>query len=268
MASRRKLLAVERQQRMLERVAAEGALEYQQLADELGVSVMTVRRDLRELVDQGFLKVARGGATAYLTRDLGMVENPRTHERADEKIQIGAAVARLLEPGEVVFLGSGSTTGAMLQFLDPEAGLHVLTAALPHASALASRGIEVTCIGGSVIRQELTTTGPMAIEAVDHFQATTAVFGAYGIARDAGVTEQRMGLAEVTRRMVSHSRRAIAVLDSTKVGRVGGYRIARLSALDLVVTSEDAAAAMRAEVGDDVEVGIALEPNGEFPIEA
>jgi DeoR/GlpR family transcriptional regulator of sugar metabolism len=254
MTAKRRLLAVERQQRILERVAAEGALEYQQLAEELGVSIMTVRRDLKELVDQGFVNVSRGGVSAYLTRSLDMLENPRTHERADEKIQIGAAAARLLRPGEVVFLGGGSTTGAMLQFLDPDAGFQVITASLPHASWLATRGIEVICIGGSVIRQELTATGTMAVGALELFEATTAVLGGYGIARGVGATEQRMGLAEVGRAMVARSDRAIMLLDQTKVGRTGAHRIARLAELDLILTSEAGLASMRREAGGEVQV--------------
>jgi DeoR/GlpR family transcriptional regulator of sugar metabolism len=254
LVAKRKLLAVERQQRILERVANEGALEYARLADDLGVSVMTIRRDLKELVDQGYVTVSRGGASAYLSRNLDMVENPRTHAQADEKIQIGAFAVRQIQPGEIIFLGSGSTTGAFVQFVPPDAGIHVVTAALTHASQLAMRGISVTCIGGSVIPAELTTSGPMAVDAIDRFHATTAIFGAAGISSETGITEDRMELSELSRAMLQRSARSMVLLDSKKVGLQAAYRIGRIHDVDQILTSQTGYEMMCAEVGDAAQV--------------
>ena len=73
----RRLLSVERHQKILERVASENAVDFASLADELGVSSMTVRRDLRILEEAGYLKTTRGGASAQLVNTQDILQHPR-----------------------------------------------------------------------------------------------------------------------------------------------------------------------------------------------
>lgn len=266
MGSHKRLLPIERRQRILARVAEQGSLDYAQLAAEHGVSVMTVRRDVRDLVDQGFLTVTHGGASAYLTRRLDMVENPRTHEHAAQKVRIGASVAGSLPPASTLYLGPGSTTGALVQFLPPDTGLHVVTPSLPIASQLTSRSIRVTCLGGDVLAEELTMTGAMAQVGMERFQVDTAVIGAYGVTRAAGVTEHRDQLAELSRHAIARAERSILVIDRSKIGRVGSYRIGPIEQLDLIVTGPDNGAVLRSEVGDAAPIAVAGS-YGEQPIE-
>ena len=112
----RRLLSVERHQKILERVASENAVDFASLADELGVSSMTVRRDLHILEEAGYLKTTRGGASAQLVHSHDLLLHPRAMDQTLAKTQIGQYAASLIEKGEVIFLGTGSTTAVFAQF--------------------------------------------------------------------------------------------------------------------------------------------------------
>ena len=77
---RRKLLASERKQKILEWVASEEAIDFTSLATFLDVSVMTIRRDVQNLVGQGYMTLTRGGASAHLSRSLDILVNPRASD--------------------------------------------------------------------------------------------------------------------------------------------------------------------------------------------
>jgi len=100
----RRLLSVERHQKILERVASENAVDFASLADELGVSSMTVRRDLRILEEAGYLKTTRGGASAQLLNTQDILQHPRAMDQTLAKTQIGQYAASLIEKGEVIGL--------------------------------------------------------------------------------------------------------------------------------------------------------------------
>ena len=81
----RRLLSIERHQKIVEKVAAEEAIDFTTLATELNVSVMTVRRDIRELEKQGYLKLTRGGAYAQITRSIDILLSPRAEDQGEAK---------------------------------------------------------------------------------------------------------------------------------------------------------------------------------------
>ncbi len=174
------MLASERRRRILERVAERQSIETQALADELGVSVMTIRRDIKRLEQDGFLRQTYGGATAHLTKSVELGFNSRALQFSPQKRLIGTSAARLIEPGQTLFLGEGTTTAQFAQFLPPHPRLLVITASLSHASLLCSRNISVIAVGGKLDADELVMTGPLAEAAINRFFADVCVLGAAG----------------------------------------------------------------------------------------
>jgi len=120
----RRLLSVERHQKILERVASESAVDFVSLAEELGVSSMTIRRDVRILEEAGHITTTRGGASAQVTNTKDILTNPRAQDQSAAKAQIGQFAASLIEKGEVIFLGTGSTTAVFAQFLPSNIGFN------------------------------------------------------------------------------------------------------------------------------------------------
>jgi DeoR/GlpR family transcriptional regulator of sugar metabolism len=234
------MLASERRRLILERVAERQSIEAQALADELGVSVMTIRRDIKRLEQDGFLRQTYGGATVHITRSVELGFNSRALQFSAQKRQIGAHAASLIEPGQTLFLGEGTTTAQFAQFLPPHPHLLVITASLSHASLLASRNIRVIVVGGKLDADELTMTGPIAEATVQRFYADLCVLGAAGFDPLVGVTELDHEVAALHRLMMERSRRTLLLADHSKLGYRAPAVVAPASAVATLVTDEAA----------------------------
>lgn len=250
----RRLLSVERHQRILERVAAESAVDYVSLAEELGVSSMTIRRDVRILEGEGHITTTRGGASAQVTNSKDLLTNPRAQDQSSAKGQIGQYAASLIENGEVIFLGTGSTTAVFAQFLPSNLELTVITPSLPHASVLASRGIKVISTGGIIATADLAQTGVIAQEVASRFFATRTVIGCGGISRKGGLTEFDQEIADLNRVMIERSEEVMLLADPSKCGVSANFRVGGIEIVDEVITSIEGKALMSKELGSVVEV--------------
>jgi DeoR/GlpR family transcriptional regulator of sugar metabolism len=236
---RRKLLATERKQKILEWVAAEEAIDFASLARLLDVSVMTVRRDVGNLVDQGYMTLTRGGASAHLSRSLDILVNPRANDSSVAKARIGEYAARNMTPGNVVFVGTGSTTAQFIQFLDPDQDLTVITPSLPHASFLASRGVRVVSTGGLVATEDLAQSGDIATSVISRYYADIAIVGANGIALKTGLTEVDIEIAELNRHMIEQASETWVLADLSKAGVKSPFQAAPLMDIDSIITTHD-----------------------------
>lgn len=268
------MLASERRRLILERVAERQTIEAQALADEFGVSVMTVRRDIKRLEQDGFLRQTYGGATVQITKSVELGFNSRALQFSVQKRRIGASAAKLIEPGQTLFLGEGTTTAQFAQFLPPHPHLLVVTASLSHASLLCSRGIRVIVVGGKLHADELMMTGPIAEATLQRFYADVCVLGAAGVDAQVGVTELDYESASLHRLMMERSRRVMVLADHSKLGFRAPAVVAPVQDIHTLLTDEQAAeetlAPLKAAgisivlVGDHVPT---LEPDEELAVE-
>lgn len=254
-----RLLSIERHQKILERVASENAVDFASLAEELGVSSMTIRRDLRILEEAGYLKTTRGGASAQLLNPQDILLNPRSSDQTLAKTQIGQYAASLIERGEVIFLGTGSTTAVFAQFLPSNLELTVITPSLAHASLLASRGLDVISTGGAVKTADLAQTGAIAQDVINRFMATRTIIGSGGVSKSGGLTEFDQVISDLNRSMIERSEEVIVLIDPSKAGVIGNYRVAGLDVVDEFVTSSDGAEILKRKLGSEATI---LTPNG------
>lgn len=211
------MLASERRRRILDRVAESQSIEAQALADELNVSAMTIRRDIKRLEQDGFLRQTYGGATVHITKSIELGFNSRALEFSAQKRLIGSTAADYIKPGQTIFLGEGTTTAQFAQFLPPHPRLLVVTASLSHASLLVSRNIKVMVIGGSLHADELCMTGPITELVINRFYADMCVLGAAGIDPDIGITEMDYDVASMHRLMIERSHQVLLLADHSKL---------------------------------------------------
>jgi DeoR/GlpR family transcriptional regulator of sugar metabolism len=228
-AGDRPLAAVDRRHRILERIAEEQTIHVGELARTLGVSEMTIRRDIRRLELDGFVRQTYGGATAHLTKSLDVAFNARALQNTREKRWIGMRATRLLGDARVIFIGIGTTAEQFARFLPVRPGLVAVTPSLPIASLLGTRPIDVVALGGSVRRDELTCVGPAASATLGRFHFDLAVVGAAGLSARWGLTELDDGEAEIQRLAIERSSRLVVIADGSKIG----------SATNAVVTEAD-----------------------------
>ncbi len=234
------MLANERRRLILERVAEHQSIEAQALADELNVSVMTIRRDIKRLEQDGFLRQTYGGATVHVTKSVELGFNSRALQFSAQKRLIGTSAAKVIEPGQTLFLGEGTTTAQFAQFLPPHPHLLVITTSLSHASLLCSRNIAVIVVGGKLHADELTMTGPIAEATLHRFYADVCVLGAAGVDPLVGITELNYEAAALHRLMMERSRHVMVLADHSKLGFKAAAVVAPLQMVNTLMTDDDA----------------------------
>jgi DeoR/GlpR family transcriptional regulator of sugar metabolism len=234
------VLAVDRRHRILEQVAERQTIHIAELAAELGVSEMTIRRDITRLERDGFLRRTYGGATAHITRSMELLFNARALENAPAKRIIGMHAAELLAPERTLFVGIGSTTEQFAMFLRPRDDLTVVTGSLPVASLLGTRKGRVVVLGGSVLTDELACVGPVAAATVRRYHADMAVLGAAGLSARYGITELSDEAAEIQRLMIEHSDRVVVVADGSKLGQTTMASVAPADRITMLITTANA----------------------------
>jgi DeoR/GlpR family transcriptional regulator of sugar metabolism len=231
------ILQTSRQRRIEQFLESRGACSVEDLARELDVSDMTIRRDLRRLAEAGRLVRTHGGAApaAQVMFEFQFLRRIRQHKR--EKEQIGAAAARLVAPGQSVLLDSGTTTLALARRLCNHPGLAVITTSLPIAAALQhAAGVQTLLLGGFVRRDTPDLGGPMTESNLENLRADLAYVGADGIDLDGSVYNGSIETARMLSKMISCAAAAYVVADSSKIGRTALMKYADLRALKGLIT--------------------------------
>jgi DeoR/GlpR family transcriptional regulator of sugar metabolism len=232
--------AVDRRHRILEQVAEHQTIHIAELAAELGVSEMTIRRDIGRLERDGFMRRTYGGATAHITRSMELLFNARALENAPAKRIIGMHAAQVLAPDRTIFVGIGSTTEQFAMFLPPREDVTVVTGSLPVASLLGTRKGRVVVLGGSVLTDELACVGPVAAATVRRYHADMAILGAAGLSAKHGITELSDEAAEIQRLMIEHSDRLVIVADGSKLGETTMASVAAADRISMLITDDKA----------------------------
>jgi DeoR family transcriptional regulator, aga operon transcriptional repressor len=239
-ATRRPIHAVDRRREILERVAAEQAIHVPALARELAVSEMTIRRDIRRLERDGFVRQTYGGATAHLTRSFDVSFNARALEHSREKRLIGMQATELIGSARVIFVGIGTTAEQFAQYLPARDDLTVVTASLPIASLLGTRPIHVVCLGGAILRDELSCVGSAALRTLATYRFDLAVVGAAGLSARWGITELTDEEAEVQRSAIERADRLVVIADGSKIGVATSAVVGPADRISVLVTDESA----------------------------
>lgn len=247
-----------RHQTILARIRAEGRVNAQVLARQLGVSVQTVRRDLGALAEAGLIGRVHGGAVLPSgTRNIGY--NERRDLRHSGKDAIGRATAARIPNGASIYLDIGTTSEAVARALLSHSALLVVTNNINVANILvASPEIEVVLAGGLLRRADGGLVGEATADFVRQFKVDTAVVGASAIDSDGDVLDFDFREVRVVQAVTALARRTILATDSSKLARTAPVRLGNLRDFDLWVTDQRPAAdLMHACAGWRTEVVIA-----------
>ncbi len=264
------MLARQRHTHILERIRGDGAVRVGELARDLGVSDMTVRRDLEHLHRQGLLEKVHGGATVASGSSLfepGFVV--KSELQLDEKEGIAAAAAELVAPGMAIALSAGTTTYALARRLIEVQGLTVVTNSVPVADALyrLGRADQTIIVTGGVRTPSDALVGPFAVSALRTIHVDLVFMGVHGMDPHSGFTTPNLLEAETNQALVEAGRRLVVVADHTKWGVIGISSIARLDQADVLITDagldDDARTALRREVRELVIVEASRAPTAE-----
>jgi DeoR family fructose operon transcriptional repressor len=248
-AENHEMIPAERRARIIDLLEERRAVRVSVLSDTLGVSEMTIRRDLEQLQRSGLLSRMHGGAILKrrMLEEPLYTNNVRAHSA--EKQRIAKAAATAIQPGETVFLSSGTTAAQVLSHVDPNLRARIVTHNVGALSTAKRSALDVVLLGGSYRARSNTIEGPLATEAVSAFHAIRFILGADGLTPEEGVTTPSIGLAAVERAMVRQTRGEIMVLaDASKIGIIGDVSVCPLGRIDTIVFDEAVDREMRDEM--------------------
>lgn len=233
------MLAGERQTLILEAVRGRGFVRVGELTELLGVSDMTVRRDLTELAERGLVEKVHGGATVLMhahTEDPGL--ETRLHRQLREKRAIAQSARTLVRPGQVIGLAAGTTTLQLAHALEEIPNLTVVTNSLQIAGALRrNRRSDLTLVltGGMLLSGDILV-GPLAVAAAATIHLDLLFLGVHGMTEDEGFTSPDLLETEIDRTFIASTDVVALVADHTKWGVRGLSPVASLSEADVLVT--------------------------------
>ncbi|MGV9350348.1 DeoR/GlpR family DNA-binding transcription regulator [Streptomyces spiralis] len=269
MSENQNLLAEQRRALILDEVRRRGGVRVNELTRKLGVSDMTIRRDLDALARQGVLEKVHGGAVPVVeasTHEPGFEAKSGLELTAKE--DIARAAARLVAPGTAIALSGGTTTYALAHHLVDVPDLTVVTnsvrvADVFHTAQRASgqrQGAATVVLTGGVRTPSDSLVGPVADQAIAALHFDMLFLGVHGISAEAGLSTPNLAEAETNRRLVQSARRVVVVADHTKWGVVGLSSFAALERIDTLVTDAGLPAEARAEISEHLRLVVAGEP--------
>ncbi|SHN06532.1 DeoR/GlpR family DNA-binding transcription regulator [Cryptosporangium aurantiacum] len=228
----------QRRQQIVTALGTRGMVRADDLANQLGVSLETIRRDLNELERRGELTRVYGGATRAPKRSESWER--RVASRVPAKRAIARYAIRLLRPQQTVVFDMGTTIYEAAKALPADWVGSVLTTSGHVAQHLSDYpGVRVQLVPGQVREEELSVSGPEAEQVFAGGFSDVALVCAGGVHPQAGLTGCHEGEAAVRRHMIARSFERYVLADSSKLGRVSQYRVTDLSSITAVITDSE-----------------------------
>lgn len=269
------MIPEERRVKIQQRLAQRPTVTIAELAEELGASEMTIRRDLDELEARGICQRIHGGAISLRVQEYRGPAYPsygqREQQQAREKTAIARAAAGLVQPAEVIAIDTGTTAAYLAQALRHTYPLTVISNSLSVLDQLHDvTAIALICPGGTLSVEDrnlasgdLSFVGPLTVAALRNFRPNKAFITTSGLTVADGITNAALLQAEIKRTLIEISEEAILITDHTKFGRASGFLVAGVTAFRKIITdvaapAEDVAALRR----QGIEV-ILVEPAGD-----
>lgn len=237
------LLPQERRQLILELLLENGKVVAGDLGTLLGVSEDTVRRDLRELDEQGLLQRVHGGA---LPRSPAVPSySQRRTQNIGAKTSIARAAAALLRQGQVIVLDSGTTTEEVARHLEPQLRATIITNSPAIALALGQHeGITIVMTGGTLNKETGVLSGAATLESLATFRTDICLLGICSLHPELGITAIDLEETHVKRLMIQNATEVVALSTTEKLGTAAPFVVAPMTELTHIITEANVTDAM------------------------
>ena len=234
------MLIEERRQHILLLIQKHGRVLVDELSNQLGLSKITIRKDLDYLQSKDLVVRTHGGA---LPAQAGALSDPTIQEKEvlhhDEKVRIAKAAAAMISEGQCIILDSGTTTTEIARAILSFRHLTVITNALNIAVDLARSDFDIILIGGILRKNSLSAVGPLAEDVLKEMHADIVFLGVDGFDIKVGLTTPNVLEARVNRAMVKAAVKVVAVCDSSKFNRKSLSLIVGTAAIHHVITDSN-----------------------------
>jgi DeoR family transcriptional regulator, fructose operon transcriptional repressor len=228
-----------RKQIIIEKLEAFDALEVPEIALILGVSEITVRRDLNTLEKEGLIVRTHGGAMKANQLQIQINFNRKTAQNGIQKEEICKKAANLVNDGETVFLDCGSTVFKLCKFLKDKK-IRVVTNSLPIVNALLGTKVSINFIGGEIDADRQATHGIAAVEHIKKYKADKAFIGVDGISLENGLSAHSEKEAEIALALMHNASDVYFLCDGSKFENDKYYKFASLKIIKNLITDSQA----------------------------
>jgi DeoR/GlpR family transcriptional regulator of sugar metabolism len=233
------VLAHQRQSSILAEVTRQGGARVADLVRSLGVSDMTIRRDIEALAERGLVAKVHGGAVAVGRAADEPRYSAKSTQQQPEKLAIARAAAALAQPGQAIGISAGTTTTATLAAcLLTIPDLTVVTNSIPVEDAFyrGGRADQTVVLSGGTRTVSDALVGPVAETALAQVNFDVLFLGVYGMNPHAGFTTPNLAEAEINRALLAAAGQVVELADHTKWDLIGIATIAPLTAAHLLIT--------------------------------
>ncbi len=216
-----------------------------QLSEELGVSDITVRRDLRRLTDDGLVTVVNGAVSLnYSSQTLRLGDkyyvSQQTQRRSAEKARIGAKAVELLEPNDTIIVDTGSTSYFFVRAIPHDLLITIICYTLNTFIELHDReNCTIFFAGGYYHRNSMTCDSPEGLAMVRRLRARKAFVAASGVHHTLGVTASNHNEQPIKQTALASGLTRVLLVDSSKFGVVETVYYADLEEFDIIVTDTE-----------------------------
>ena len=232
----------QRHKMILSELEKEGYVKVTDLSERLGVSTVTIRKDLTELENKKMLFRSHGSVSLFsslISDDRHIDEKEKI--MVDEKLRIAESANRLLERNDRIIIASGTTVLAFANKINFTEPLTVITASVKISLSLCYRqNIEVIQLGGSMRRSSASVIGPDAENFLNELTCNKLFIGIDGLDMDFGLTTSNIGEAHLNQVMIRAAQKVIVLADSSKFGKRGFGKICNLNQVHQIITDANA----------------------------
>ncbi|MDK1375649.1 MULTISPECIES: DeoR/GlpR family DNA-binding transcription regulator [unclassified Sinorhizobium] len=231
------MLTTQRRAMISARLAREGQIVAKALADELGLSEDTIRRDLREMATEGLLKRVHGGALPLMPPLPDFAA--RQAIDSDVKRRLGRRAAHLVKPGQTVFLDGGTTNAEIARALPPDLRATIVTHSPTIAVEFEKHDAEVILIGGRLYKHSMVATGAAAVAAIEHIRVDTFFLGVTAIHPAQGLSTGDYEEAAIKRAIAGQAADIYVLATPEKLGAASPHRIMSVNEVTGLVVPPD-----------------------------
>ena len=229
------MLTTHRKLQLLSRLKQDGKLVAKDLSREMGVSEDTIRRDLRELAQEGLLQRVHGGA---LPSSPAVVDFAGREEiRHEGKVAIGRAAAAMIQDGQIVILDGGTTSREVARHIPRKLSATVITHSPTIALELLHHpAVEVLLIGGRLFKHSVVAVGSSCLEAIGRVRADTFFMGVTGIHPQTGLTTGDFEEAAIKRALSRAAADTYVLASAEKLNASSPYLVVGLIEVTGIIT--------------------------------
>ena len=241
----------ERRRYILDQIAKDGFVKVAELAKTLGVTQVTIRKDLNHLETYGALQRAHGSAIQPVHQNTDPGLNVQKLINFEQKQKIAEVAASLIKSDDSIFLASGSTITVFAENLKPKGKLNVVSISVNISAHLGDiPGITVMQVGGVLYGNTLSVLGAEASKTIENLYCSKVFFGVDGIDLEYGLTCGTGEEASITQKMMNSSQTTIVLADSSKIGKRGFARICDIADVDILITDSGIPMDIRRKIED------------------